>query len=658
MIYRFAGFELDPERYLLSRAARPVDIEPRVFEVLRHLVAARGRAVSKDDLVAAVWDGRFVSDAAVARAVQKARRVLEGDGPAAPRLIETVHGRGYRFSAAVETVGASNAVSEPAPGAQTGVGAAPSSESTLVVRPSVAIVYLRHLGDHRERDWIGLALAELVAYELAVDGGVRVVPGERIAELARDLPALAGAVAFDDATLQSAGSLLGADLMVTGSYLPAATTGGVRLRTNVTLREASSGESRASLIEDGSADDLPSLAATLADRLRPAIDGQTRPPRAESRAWSLLPADRALARRYSEAVDLLRRGEPRSALPELEAVVEAEPAFALGHAALASALRELGFERRAAEVAARASRLAGGLPREHRLLIEGLDRECARDFAAAARSYSALASFYPDDIEYGLLAARAQVAAGALDAATEVVTALRSQPAAWHRDPRLDLAEATVAAARRDAHRMIELAATAARKAAAKGARRLEAQAWFDQARGWRFLGNGARTEPCYQRAMELYQAAGDRNGVAAVLQHRGATLLHQGHLEEAESSVRRALAEFTDLGRPGLAARCRLNLGMLAQDSGDSTTAVSLFEEALATFRELGDSEFTAQVLQALVNVRYGEGDAAACLALSSEGLALGARGPQPAPRGRVLPPHPRRALHRRAHAGGGRRV
>ena len=323
-------------------------------------------------------------------------------------------------------------------------------------------------------------------------------------------------------------------------------------------------------------------------------------------------------------MDLLRRGEPRSALPELEAVVEAEPAFALGHAALASALRELGFERKAAEVAARASRLAGGLPREHRLLIDGLDRECARDWAAAARSYSALASFYPDDIEYGLLAARAQVAAGALDAAAEVVAALRSQPAAWHRDPRIDLAEATVAAARRDAHRMIELAGVAARKAAAKGARRLEAQAWFDQARGWRFLGNGARTEPCYQRAMELYQAAGDRNGVAAVLQHRGATLLHQGHLEEAESSVRRALAEFTDLGRPGLAARCRLNLGMLAQDGGDSATAVSLFEEALATFRDLGDSEFTAQVLQALVNVRYGEGDAVACLALSMEGLAL----------------------------------
>ena len=86
MIYRFAGFELDPERYLLSRAGRPVDIEPRAFEVLRHLVAARGRAVSKDDLVAAVWDGRFVSDAAVARAVQKARRVLEGDGPGAPRV--------------------------------------------------------------------------------------------------------------------------------------------------------------------------------------------------------------------------------------------------------------------------------------------------------------------------------------------------------------------------------------------------------------------------------------------------------------------------------------------------------------------------------------------------------------------------------------------
>jgi DNA-binding winged helix-turn-helix (wHTH) protein len=107
-----------------------VDLEPRVFGVLRHLVAASGRTVSKDDLVAAVWEGRFVRDAAVARAVQKARRVLESDDRAPARLIETVHGRGYRVTAAVDTVETSPAA-EPAPRPARATTVEPPPASTL-----------------------------------------------------------------------------------------------------------------------------------------------------------------------------------------------------------------------------------------------------------------------------------------------------------------------------------------------------------------------------------------------------------------------------------------------------------------------------------------------------------------------------------------------
>jgi DNA-binding winged helix-turn-helix (wHTH) protein len=95
MIHRFGAFELDPERFELRCEGRIVEVEPQVLEVLGYLVGADGRVVSKDELVEKVWHGRFVTDAAVSRSIQKLRRALGADHS---RWIDTVRGRGYRFS--------------------------------------------------------------------------------------------------------------------------------------------------------------------------------------------------------------------------------------------------------------------------------------------------------------------------------------------------------------------------------------------------------------------------------------------------------------------------------------------------------------------------------------------------------------------------------
>ena len=65
MKYRFHDLELDAGRGLLRRDGEEVDLEPRAFAVLSFLVAHRDRVVSKDELVEAVWDGRFISDDAI-----------------------------------------------------------------------------------------------------------------------------------------------------------------------------------------------------------------------------------------------------------------------------------------------------------------------------------------------------------------------------------------------------------------------------------------------------------------------------------------------------------------------------------------------------------------------------------------------------------------
>lgn len=111
MIYRFGSFTLDVESHLLTRAGEVVPVEPRVFDLLRALVRRPRVLVTKDDLMEEVWDGRIVSEGAVSRCVYEARAAL-GD-PGRHGLIETVHGKGFRFNADVETVEAAQHSTAP-----------------------------------------------------------------------------------------------------------------------------------------------------------------------------------------------------------------------------------------------------------------------------------------------------------------------------------------------------------------------------------------------------------------------------------------------------------------------------------------------------------------------------------------------------------------
>ena len=96
MIYGFDEFQLNTDTHELSRSGVPVRLEPQTFSVLHALIEGRDTVLSKDDLVDAVWKGRFTSDAAIASRIKSARKALGDDGRA-QRYIKTVHGIGYRF---------------------------------------------------------------------------------------------------------------------------------------------------------------------------------------------------------------------------------------------------------------------------------------------------------------------------------------------------------------------------------------------------------------------------------------------------------------------------------------------------------------------------------------------------------------------------------
>ena len=104
MIYSFGAFDLDTDLFELRRAGLPVAVEPQVLSVLAYLVEHRDRVVTKNDLLDNVWGDRFVSESALTTRIKSARRAVGDDG-AQQRVIKTVHGRGYRFVAAVRDDG-------------------------------------------------------------------------------------------------------------------------------------------------------------------------------------------------------------------------------------------------------------------------------------------------------------------------------------------------------------------------------------------------------------------------------------------------------------------------------------------------------------------------------------------------------------------------
>src|SRR5476651_1991038 len=96
MTLSFDDYEIDIERRELRRATVAVHVEPQVFDLLVYLVQHRDRVVSKDDLIAAVWGGRIVSDSTLTSRINAARKAL-GDSGGDQKLIRTVPRKGLRF---------------------------------------------------------------------------------------------------------------------------------------------------------------------------------------------------------------------------------------------------------------------------------------------------------------------------------------------------------------------------------------------------------------------------------------------------------------------------------------------------------------------------------------------------------------------------------
>jgi len=100
LLYSFEDFSLDTARRELLRGGALIALQPQVFDLLQYAIRNRERVVSKDDLLAAVWNGRIVSESTLATRINAARNAI-GDSGEEQRLIRTAHGKGIRFVGAV-----------------------------------------------------------------------------------------------------------------------------------------------------------------------------------------------------------------------------------------------------------------------------------------------------------------------------------------------------------------------------------------------------------------------------------------------------------------------------------------------------------------------------------------------------------------------------
>jgi adenylate cyclase len=148
----FDGFRLD--RQGLSRldpagSAEPVSLGSRALDLLGLLAGHAGEVVSKDMIMAAVWPGIAVEESNLTVQIAALRRVLDRDR-AQRSCIQTVPGRGYRFSVMVMRV------DEP-----------PPALPEFVETPSIAVLPFHNPGGDPKQQFIADGVVEEIIAALS-----------------------------------------------------------------------------------------------------------------------------------------------------------------------------------------------------------------------------------------------------------------------------------------------------------------------------------------------------------------------------------------------------------------------------------------------------------------------------------------------------------
>jgi TolB-like protein/Tfp pilus assembly protein PilF len=291
MRFLFGEFALDADRRELSRRGEPVHVEPQVFDLLRYLIQNRDRVVTKDDVLAAVWGGRIVSESTLSNRINAARQAI-GDSGEGQRLIRTVARRGLRFVGEVRE----EAGEAPPPAAAVG-GTAPLE---LPHKPSIAVLPFVNLSDDPQQEYFADGMAEEIITALSRCGWLFVI--------ARNSSFTYKGKAVD---VREVGRELGVRYVLEGSVR----RGGDRLRFTAQLIEADSGSHIWADRFEGDLRDVFELQDRITESVVGAIEPQLQ--RAEIERLKQKPAANL------DAYDLLLRAQQQEYLYTEESLTEA-----------------------------------------------------------------------------------------------------------------------------------------------------------------------------------------------------------------------------------------------------------------------------------------------------------------------------------------------
>lgn len=220
MQFDLEAVNIDTASREIRRDGKAVAVEPKVFDLIVHLVESADRVVSKDELIEKIWDGRAISDATLSSCVKAARRAL-GDTGRDQSIIKTYHRRGFRFVGSFRTDASAFGPSDPAP--------VPDTEGidlALPGRPSIAVLPFTTLDRHGEQ--------ELLAGGLLHDITVRLARTRWLFVTAR---ASAQRFRLQDSDPATIGRALGVRYLLHGSVIRSAD----RFRLSVSLTETERG---------------------------------------------------------------------------------------------------------------------------------------------------------------------------------------------------------------------------------------------------------------------------------------------------------------------------------------------------------------------------------------------------------------------------------
>ncbi len=490
-------------------------------------------------------------------------------------------------------------------------------------RRSVAVLGFKNLSGKPEDAWLSTALEEMLSTELAAGEHLRIVPGETVSRMKRDL-GLSDVETLAPDTLARVRANLGADFVVLGSYVALGGGGGSSIRLDLRLQDAGAGETLASIAESGTESRLFEMAADAGAALRGKLGVGPVTPVEAAAAQAAAPADPRAARLYAEGLSRLRRLEVNDAVRLFQGTIAVDPAFSLAHSALAQAWTDLGYDARALQEAKAAFDRSASLPKEQRMVVEARYRETAGEWDKALDLYRALWGFFPDNLEYGLLLAHAQSRAGRGKDALGTVAELRSLPAPAAGDPRVDIAAAEAAQALSDWKGMQEAAARSAAAAGRLGARLVVARAKTFEAQAWRKLGDSARALAAADEARRAYEAAGDPYGAADAERVTVYVLSAQGDVKGAQALAAKLLRTYRSLGNQRGAAMMLNALANAAYAEGDLKSAAASYEECLRVLKETDDAAGACRASSNLANVLLLQGDSAGARRRHEEALAL----------------------------------